>query len=108
MGKIEQINDIDYFTKLKESMTLTMVNEEKAKVRHSASWYADRAKRTEKVADNLVEIFNSPSSRNFFLKCAWHLSEFQIDKAIRASKNPNIQSPVKYFVRICNNEMLNK
>ena len=76
--------------------------------KHSPAWHAERAKRTEEVADMLVEIFNAPSSRNFFLKCAWHLSEYQITQAINRSRLPNIKMPVKYFVRTCNNEMLKK
>lgn len=91
------INDNDSLIKGKQSMTMK---------KHSASWYAERTVRTEQIADNLVKIFNAPQSRNFFLKCAWHLSEYQIDSAIRASRAPTITYPVKYFVRICNNEML--
>lgn len=64
-----------------------------------------RAMSTEMVADRLVEIFNAPQSRNFFLKCAWHLSEDQIWTAVENSKKPKVKSPVKYFVACCSKEL---
>lgn len=64
-----------------------------------------RAKSTEMVADRLVEIFNAPQSRNFFLKCAWHLSEDQIWTAVENSQRPRIKSPIRYFVACCNKEL---
>lgn len=103
MGKPERINGNDYLIKLKKSMSMS-----DGRKKHPASWYADRSVRTEQIADSLVKMFDAPQSRNFFLKCAWHLSEYQIDKAIRVSRAPSVSSPVKYFVRVCNNEMLRK
>ena len=64
-----------------------------------------RAKSTEMVADRLVEIFGAPQSRNFFLKCAWHLSEDQIWTAVENSQKKRIKSPVKYFVACCSKEL---
>lgn len=57
---------------------------------------------TEYVADKLVNIYNAPASRNFFLKCAWHLSENTIWSAVESSKGKAIKCPVRYFVSICN------
>lgn len=64
-----------------------------------------RAKSTEMVADRLVEIFGAPQSRNFFLKCAWHLSEDQIWTAVENSQKSRIKNPVKYFVACCSKEL---
>ena len=63
---------------------------------------------TEYVADKLVNIYNAPASRNFFLKCAWHLSEDTIWSAVESSKGKTIKSPVRYFVSICNKALSEK
>lgn len=52
-------------------------------------------------AQRLVEKYNSPQSRNFFLKCVYNLSEHDIEDAIELSMRPWIKCPVKYFVKIC-------
>jgi hypothetical protein len=64
-----------------------------------------RAAYTEYVADRLVSIFNAPKSRNFFLKCAWHLSEDTIWSAVEDTKKKGVKSPVKLFVFLCNNAL---
>lgn len=66
---------------------------------------SSQAMATEMVADRLVEIFRAPQSRNFFLKCAWHLSEDQIWTAVENSQKKRIKSPVKYFVACCSKEL---
>lgn len=64
-----------------------------------------KVSKTEAIADKLVSTFNSPNSRNFFLKCAWHLSEDTIWTAVERSKRKGIASPVRYFVKYCSNAM---
>lgn len=64
-----------------------------------------KANYTEHVADKLVKIYNAPMSRNFFLKCAWHLSEDTIWTAVENSKRKAIKQPIRYFVAVCNNAM---
>lgn len=64
-----------------------------------------RVRNTDYVADKLVKIYNAPGSRNFFLKCAWHLSEDIIWTAVENSRKKTVKSPVKYFVAICNREL---
>lgn len=61
-----------------------------------------KAHYTEYIADKLVKIYNAPMSRNFFLKCAWHLSEDTIWTAVENSRKKAIRSPIRYFVTICN------
>ena len=52
-------------------------------------------------AQRLVEKYNAPQSRNFFLKCVYHLSEGDIQEAVDMSMQPWVKCPVKYFVRVC-------
>lgn len=59
------------------------------------------AKKTEFIADKLVKEYDAPTSRDFFLKCAWHLSEHTIWTAVEKSHRRGIKSPVKYFVKVC-------
>lgn len=88
-----RINEISLKRNSMKSMTI--VNEKKSA----------RAKSTEMLADRLVEIFGAPQSRNFFLKCAWHLSEDQIWTAVENSQRSSIKSPIRYFVTCCKKEL---
>lgn len=93
-----------------QSMTSMRINEIFLKKNSMKSMIANekksaRARSTEMTADRLVEIFNAPQSRNFFLKCAWHLSEDQIWTAVENSQRKKIKSPVKYFVACCSKEL---
>lgn len=97
-----------------QSMTSMKINEISLKRNSMKSMRANekksaRAMSTEMLADRLVEIFHAPQSRNFFLKCAWHLSEDQIWTAVenaqkKRTRNP-IKSPVRYFVACCSKEL---
>ena len=60
---------------------------------------------TEYVADKLVDIYRSPQSRKFFLKCAWNLSEDIIWSAVEDSRKKSVKSPIALFVFICNNAL---
>ena len=60
---------------------------------------------TEYVADKLVKVFNAPRSRNFFLKCAWNLSESTIWSAVDDSRKKCVKNPIGLFIFICNNAM---
>lgn len=53
------------------------------------------------IADKLVQEFSDASSKRFFAKIAWLLSENEIWEALESAKRPCIKSPVKYFTRIC-------
>lgn len=59
-------------------------------------------KKTEYIADKLVELFNAPESRKFFLLCAWRLSENDIWTIAEASQAEGIEKKVNYFVASCN------
>lgn len=66
------------------------------------------ASQTDYIADKLVKIYQAPQSRDFFLKCAWRLSENTIWTAVEASQRRKIRQPVKYFVKTCNNAINDK
>jgi hypothetical protein len=59
--------------------------------------------KTEIIADSLVEKFNEPQSRKFFLKVAWRLDKNLINRlsglALEVGKNPGA-----YFVTCCKKE----
>lgn len=77
----------------KESMN--NVSNDKISKRHITSGEA------EYKAQKLVEKYNAPQSRNFFLKCVYHLSEHDIEDAVELSMKPWVKSPIKYFVKVC-------
>ena len=58
--------------------------------------------KTEYIAGKLEKIYSAPQSRNFFLKCAWHLSEDTIWSAVENSRKNGIKNPTAYFVACCN------
>lgn len=60
-----------------------------------------RIMQTEYTANKLVKLFDAPQSRDFFLKCAWHLSEATIWDFADAARRPAIKNPTKYFVKCC-------
>lgn len=62
-------------------------------------------RKTEYIATKLVRTFEAPQSYNFFLKCAWNLSEAFIWNAVEASQSKKVKSPIKYFVSCCHREM---
>lgn len=58
---------------------------------------------TERIANKLVDKYNAPASRQFFLKAAWHLSEDFIWTVVEISRSKKY--PIKYFIKSCKNEM---
>lgn len=60
---------------------------------------------TDYIADKLVKIFDAPLSRNFFLKCAWHLSEDTIWSAVEDTRKKGVKKPLALFIFICNNAL---
>ena len=65
----------------------------------------ERAERVDAIADSLVKKFDAPTSRDFFCKCAWKLSENDIWCAYEQAHGKKIKSPLKYFVAVCNIKM---
>ena len=60
----------------------------------------------EAKADTLINVFNAPQCREYFIKCVYHLSADFIAKAIDYSTRPGIMSPVKYFNAMTKAELL--
>ena len=54
-------------------------------------------KAAEARADYLVNRFNAPQCRNFYLKCIYHLSEDQIAQIVEYTQRPHIKMPARYF-----------
>ena len=62
----------------------------------------------EKRADALISYFQAPNCREFFLKCVYHLTDDEIDQAIKYSTRPYVNSPIKYFNKTCKLMMLKR
>ena len=60
----------------------------------------------EAKASALIDIFDAPHCREFFLKCVYHLTEKEIAKAVDVSTRPHIASPIRYFNRTCKQLMV--
>lgn len=95
LGKI--IND--------KSMKISKRNLNEVNDRSMKRNKAPKVAYTEYVADKLVDIFNAPQSRKFFLKCAWNLSEDTIWSAVEDSRKKCVESPIALFVFLCNNAL---
>lgn len=66
---------------------------------------SSRASRVDRIADNLVRKFNAPSSRDFFCKCAWKLSEDEIWTTYEKAHKPKVDNSLKYFIAVCQIKM---
>ena len=62
-------------------------------------------RKTEYIADKLVEKFKAPGWRKFFLKVAWHLSEDAIWRTYEMANAPAVDENLKYFISACNKQM---
>ena len=65
----------------------------------------ERAMQVDNIADHLVRKFNAPTSRNFFCKCAWNLSENDIWTAYEQAHGPKVNNSLKYFIALCQIKM---
>jgi len=64
-----------------------------------------KQRKTEYIADKLVEKFNAPSWRKFFLKAAWHLSEDAIWRTYEMANAAKVKRRLNYFIAACNLQM---
>lgn len=97
----EYINDINESMKFSKRK-LNDINDINESMKKSPT---PRVTRTEWLADKLVEIYKAPQSRQFFLKCAWHLSEDTIWSAVEDSRKKGVRSAIALFIFICNNAL---
>ena len=64
-----------------------------------------RQRKTEYIADKLVEKFKAPEWRKFFLKAAWHLSEDAIWRTYEMANATKVERRLNYFIAACNLQM---
>lgn len=100
MGKAESI--IEIIEPMKKKFTSISLNND---TNDSNSKYRISAELAEFRAQKLIDKYNAPQSRNFFLKCIYHLTESDIENAVELSTQPWVKSPIKYFVHICSNKL---
>lgn len=55
--------------------------------------------RADRIADRLTTKLNAPECRPFFCKCAYNLSENDIEVLLENAMKPNIISSKNYFTR---------
>lgn len=55
--------------------------------------------RADRIADRLVGKLGAPECRSFFCKCAYRLSENEIELLLENATKPSIKSPKHYFTR---------
>lgn len=51
----------------------------------------------EAKANCLIEQFNAPQCRLFFLKCIYHLPEWRLEEAVESAMRPEVKSHIRYF-----------
>lgn len=56
-------------------------------------------KRADRIADRLVHKLSAPECRPFFCKCAYRLSENDIEILLENATKPDIKAPKRYFTR---------
>ena len=100
MGNAASI--IEIIEPMKKKFTSISLNND---TNDSNSKYRISAEVAEFRAQRLIDKYNAPQSRNFFLKCIYHLTESDIESAVELSTQPWVKSPIKYFVRICSNKL---
>lgn len=59
----------------------------------------DRINRADRIADRLVTKLKAPECRAFFCKCAYKMSENDIELILETATKPSIKSPKHYFTR---------
>lgn len=56
--------------------------------------------RADRIANRLVQKLNAPECRPFFCKCAYALSENEIELILESATRPEIKAPKNYFTRV--------
>ena len=56
-------------------------------------------------AQQLIDKYNSPQSRNFFLKCIYHLPEYEIEQAVETAMRPGVKSNISYFTVVAKQKL---
>ena len=56
-------------------------------------------------AERLINKFNAPQCRLFFLKCIYHLPECEIEQAVESAMRPCVKSNIRYFVVVAKQKL---
>ena len=56
-------------------------------------------------AQVLVDKFNAPQCRLFFLKCIYHLPEATIESAVEMAMRSTVKSHIRYFTVVAKREL---
>lgn len=91
----------DYNHKVPERNLSLIINERCERRRESRKGFTPELARMK--ADYLCGKFKSPQSRNFYLKCAWNLTDMCIDRLVAIALKK--KTPAKYFAAAASNEM---
>lgn len=96
MGKNRETTNVNNVKEASERSYVNNVNVRKA-----------NTLRVQRTAQTLVQKFNDFNSYQFFLKCAWKMSEDEIWTAYERANANGVNNPVRYFVTICKATMEN-
>ena len=99
MGKARQLNDNINDVSYKE--TSMIINDN----RRTCGKVAISTEVANRKAELLIQKFNAPQCRLFFLKCIYHLPEYKIQQAIESAFRPNVKSHIRYFVVCAKKEL---
>lgn len=59
-------------------------------------------------AQKLIELFEAPNCRLFFLKCVQNLTEDTVESIVESATRPYVKSPIKYFNYVAKRELEKK
>ena len=106
MGTARSINDIinDNFY-IKESLIINDSSQNRRNCGKTCGKVGISTEVADQRAQLLIDKFQAPQCRLFFLKCIYHLPEAKIQQAIEASMRPGIRSRIRYFVTIAKKEL---
>jgi len=99
MGKARQLNDKINDVSYKETSMIFNDN------RRTCGKVAISTEVANRKAELLIQKFNAPQCRLFFLKCIYHLPEYKIQQAIESAFRPNVKSHIRYFVVCAKKEL---
>lgn len=97
---------------MNESNNVTMYNVKPAKAGTMNNVTMDNVKRSrdlvrlaDRIANRLVAKLNAPECRPFFCKCAYKLSENEIELLLESATRPTVMSPKNYFTHVARIQM---
>lgn len=100
--RLENLMTSDYnHSILKKNKSLSDQSLEGAKTKRNRSRYSGKAARTR--ADYIAQKLDNPSSKMFYLKCAWNLTDAYLDRLLYISLTK--KDPIRYFSAAAVREM---